>query len=195
MSINAKKIQVRKHVKLASDEDWKCKLDIWKVNESWSEDCKAAFKELSNLGDDWVQVAVICQDPDRRCYFNCHDQQDSVFSVAMFYSKSRNRIRGIAQFGPYSQSASGVVHTGAIATIVDTVSGILINLICVAVTISMTLRFKQILLTEESAQFNCWIERTEGKKAIVKMVVTSIDKGRTFAEGESVWMIPKNGNV
>ncbi|XP_034510197.1 acyl-coenzyme A thioesterase THEM4 isoform X2 [Ailuropoda melanoleuca] len=102
------------------------------------------------------------------------------FEYAMFHNHVENRTVCIFQGGPYLQGASGFLHGGAIATMMDSTLGVCaLTAGGVAMTANLNINFRRPIPLCSVVVINSQLDKVEGRKLFVSCNVQSVD-GKTL---------------
>lgn len=102
--------------------------DLGQPNEAWSpESCTLYNKLLNELAhddNDWEKLKGMPPSGEHRLFTRAFYEHGKMFEYAFFFCKNKQKVKGVIQFGPYTQGPPGCVHGGAIATMMDTAMGV-----------------------------------------------------------------------
>jgi acyl-coenzyme A thioesterase PaaI-like protein len=103
-----------------------------------------------------------------------------------------NRLAGLIYFGPDTEGAPGKAHGGSIASIADSMMGILIlrsGISCV--TITLTVNYKKFIpLQAEVLAHSIIKDILNDKKIVVEFEISSLDKSIIHCSGSGVFIRP-----
>ena len=93
------------------DED---KTDSLLPAEGWSPELVDLYKQLTsdlieNGSGDWIEHRTALHDGEKRLFTKAviSEFPGKFFEYQLFFSKKEHRIKGIVQFGPYTQGPPG----------------------------------------------------------------------------------------
>ena len=85
--------------------------DFAQPNENWSpESCALYNKLLDELEDDdgdWEKLMGTPQTGERRLFTRAFQEHGKMFEYAFFTCKKKQKLKGVIQFGPYTQGPPG----------------------------------------------------------------------------------------
>lgn len=85
--------------------------DLGKPNENWtSESCEFFNKlseDLENDSEEWEKLKSKLPSGDRRVFTRAFHENGKCFEYAFFFCKSKQQLKGVIQFGPYTQGPPG----------------------------------------------------------------------------------------
>lgn len=117
-----------------------------------------------------------------------------ILNVPMQVAKSDDgRIRGTARFGRYHLGRNGAAHGGAIALLFDSLLGLTTALLTESRaqrTAFLHVNYRKIVPIETTLQVDAGINRVEGRKIFVEVVLTDGDTVLTDAEALFVKLKP-----
>jgi acyl-coenzyme A thioesterase PaaI-like protein len=108
--------------------------------------------------------------------------------------KLRGEVRRFYTFGTGMNSHPGLLHGGVIATILDSTLGSAVGMAIPnksQFTAQLNVAYKYPISTPGTVLVRAWVERTEGRKTMVKGRIES-GTGELHAEAEGVWVLAKS---
>ncbi|XP_034510196.1 acyl-coenzyme A thioesterase THEM4 isoform X1 [Ailuropoda melanoleuca] len=179
------------------------RVDLSLPNPSWSKDMRLLFDQFMKKTEDgsWKRLPsykyvspqrteVKTFFPDGKPVKEDHMPQAQLFprsleeglgfEYAMFHNHVENRTVCIFQGGPYLQGASGFLHGGAIATMMDSTLGVCaLTAGGVAMTANLNINFRRPIPLCSVVVINSQLDKVEGRKLFVSCNVQSVD-GKTL---------------
>lgn len=165
-------------------------------NETWTVESRELYKRLtSDLikhgNGDWCEHKSAIYHGERRLFTKAlvHEYPGKFFEYAFFFSKNEQKLKGVVQFGPYTQGPPGCVHGGASASIMDAATGVCVNKSFPAcVTASLTTNYKSLLPLGSTAIVESWIDKVEGRKIFSIAELKSPDGKVTYVTANALFI-------
>ncbi|XP_020621318.1 uncharacterized protein LOC110058996 [Orbicella faveolata] len=140
-------------------------------NDTWTVESLELHKKLtSDLiehgNGDWSKHKNLLYNGERRLFTKAMvtEYPGKFFEYEFFFSKKEKRLKGVIQFGPYTQGPPGCVHGGASASMMDAAIGVLVN---------RTSSFCEHVSKASEAEFTCYTS--------VVCIVENCSKRKRFA--------------
>lgn len=165
-------------------------------NDTWTVESRDLYKRLKNdLAEhgngDWLEHETTLHHGERRLFTKAliNEYPGKFFEYIYFFSKNEKRVKGVIQFGSYTQGPPGCVHGGASATMMDSVIGVCVNKSYPGcVTASLTMNYKSLLPLGATALVESWVDKVEGRKVYALAELRSPD-GKVFYSSASALFI------
>jgi len=161
-------------------------------NETWTEKTKKLYNDLMDLCKDgkWEKVTSFQNfTADERLFVRAVEEKGKMFEYAMFLNREEERMRAVVQFGPWLQGPKGAVHGGAIATVFDSVGGVLTyQLGYRCVTVNLNVNFHGFLPLYTTAECTACVTKKEGRKVFVESELKSVDGKTVFDKCSALWL-------
>merc|ERR1712154_45060 len=103
--------------------------DYYAPTSTWSQEAVQMYNRFNyetTTNSEWEKYSRAPQDGLETRHF-IRAAGEKMFYGAFFINKPERRAKGVTVFGPWTQGGSGFVHGGAIASIHDSITGILVN--------------------------------------------------------------------
>ncbi|KAJ7307261.1 hypothetical protein JRQ81_009259 [Phrynocephalus forsythii] len=177
-------------------------------NSSWSPEMVNEFNKFTELEKDGTwrklpsyrnlielppeklqEVAHLMKDRGTRLFLRNIDEEGMGFEYAMFLNPSEKRLVSMVQFGPYLEGPPGFAHGGSIATILDSVLGVLA--LCVigrVMTANLNINYKSPVPLGPMVLAESKLDRIEGRKVFVMGEIRSHDGQILHAEAEGLFI-------
>ncbi|XP_020653931.3 acyl-coenzyme A thioesterase THEM4 [Pogona vitticeps] len=181
-------------------------------NSSWSPEMVDEFNKFTKLEKDGTwrklpsyrnvievvpeklkQVPCMLKDRGTRLFLRNIDEEGMGFEYAMFLNPTEKRLVSMVQFGPYLEGPPGCAHGGSIATILDSVLGVLA--LCVVgrvMTANLNINYKSPVPLGPAVLVESKLDRTEGRKVFVTGEIRSHDGQTLHAEAEGLFILWEN---
>ncbi|XP_031564518.1 acyl-coenzyme A thioesterase THEM4-like [Actinia tenebrosa] len=164
-------------------------------NEGWTKESVELFNKLKNEADAsnglWIKVPGKTPPlTGNRLFTRClWDQKGKLFEYSMFMNKREERLKGVVQFGPYTEGPKGYVHGGAISTVMDSIIGVCIHGSgYVSVTANLSVNFKKGVPIGTTALLEGRIDRVEGRKVFGYGEMKNPDGSITYATSTALFV-------
>jgi len=155
-------------------------IDLGQPNETWTpESCNLFNKLLKELAIDdgeWEKLKGNPPSGDHRLFTRAFHEHGKSFEYAFFFCKKKQQLKGVIQFGPYTQGPPGCVHGGAIATMMDAALGVCANRSGYrCVTANLSTNYKKFLPLGATVLVESQVDRVEGRKIFLSATMKSSD--------------------
>lgn len=165
-------------------------------NDTWTVESLELHKKLtSDLiehgNGDWSKHKNLLYNGERRLFTKAMvtEYPGKFFEYEFFFSKKEKRLKGVIQFGPYTQGPPGCVHGGASASMMDAAIGVLVNRTSsFCVTASLTTNYKSLLPLGSTALVESWIDKVEGRKIFACAELKSPDGKVTYVTANALFI-------
>lgn len=116
--------------------------------------------------------------------------------VKYFVRERDTRLFGKAWFGPNTIGPPGHAHGGSMAAVLDEAMGFAAWVAGHAVLAAkITIEFHNMLPIGTDATLEAWVEEKDGRKVMVKGRIKDPDSGKSFAEGEGLFITLKGEHL
>lgn len=165
-------------------------------NDTWTVESCDLYKRLkSDLVEqgngDWLEHETSLHHGERRLFTKAlvNEYPGKFFEYIFFFSKNEKRVKGVIQFGPYTQGPPGCVHGGASATVMDSIIGVCVNKSYPGcVTASLTMNYKSLLPLGATAFVESWIDKVEGRKVYALAELRSPDGKVLYSSASALFI-------
>ena len=161
-------------------------------NPTWTDKTRKLYDELMDLCKDGQWEKVISYQNNtgtERLFVRAVEAEGKMFEYAMFLNRKEQRLRAVVQFGPWLQGPKGAVHGGAIATMFDSVGGVLAyQLGYRCVTVNLNVSFHGFLPLHTTAECVAWLTKKEGRKIYIDAELRSLDGKTIFDRCSALWL-------
>ncbi|KAM6936210.1 acyl-coenzyme A thioesterase THEM4 [Lycodopsis pacificus] len=111
------------------------------------------------------------------------------FEYVLFFNREEQRCVGIFQAGHLLEGPPGHVHGGAIATMIDTVTGSLALILCgPVVTANLNINYRKPIPLGSTVLLESSLDRKEGKKIFITSKVTSSDGSKLHTDTTALFV-------
>ncbi|XP_017280463.1 acyl-coenzyme A thioesterase THEM4 [Kryptolebias marmoratus] len=111
------------------------------------------------------------------------------FEYVVFFTKDKQRCVCIFQAGHLLEGPPGHVHGGAIATIIDTVTGTHASLLCApVVTANLNINYRSPIPLGSTVLIESTLDEQEGKKTFISCKITSTDGSKLHTEATALFV-------
>lgn len=145
------------------------------MNHVWSDEADSILTEYSNSPG----FQLVTRGPQEDFVHDFVRSQVSDiprFDFRLFYSEQTRSLKGLVYFGSHIQGFPGQVHGGAIATILDTVFGVLLwQLKMNIATANLSVDYKKFIKIQTEVIIECHVEKVENRKIYVSGKLKSLD--------------------
>eukprot|EP00794_Sanderia_malayensis_P009720 gene9720-10711_t len=140
----------------------------------------ATYNDLTDLCDNdsrWEKVKSFKNTrASVRLFLRAVEESGKQFEYAMFINREEKCSQVVVQFGPWLQGPKGAVHGGAIATLFDSVTGVLVyNLGYRCATVNLNVDFHGFLPLYTTAKCTARVTKIDGRKIHTTAELTSVD--------------------
>lgn len=165
-------------------------------NDTWTVESLKLLKKLtSDLiahgNGNWSKHKSSLYNGERRLFTKAMvtEYPGKFFEYEFFFSTKDQRLKGVIQFGPYTQGPPGCVHGGASASMMDAAVGVLVNkTFPFCVTASLTMNYKSLLPLGSTALVESWIDKVEGRKIFACAELKSPDGKLTYVTANALFI-------
>ncbi|XP_028985914.1 acyl-coenzyme A thioesterase THEM4 [Betta splendens] len=113
----------------------------------------------------------------------------AAFEYVLFVNKEEQRCVCILQAGHLLEGPPGHVHGGAIATMIDTVTGTHASQLCEPVmTANLNINYRSPIPLGSTVLIESTLDRKEGKKTYISCKVTSTDGSKLHTEATALFV-------
>ncbi|XP_030641326.1 acyl-coenzyme A thioesterase THEM4 [Chanos chanos] len=124
------------------------------------------------------------------------EEQGAGFEYVVFSNKQEKRCVCVFQAGHLLEGPPGHVHGGAIATIIDSVTGTLASYLSGPVmTANLSINYRSPIPLGSVVLVHSSLERTEGRKTFVTCQVTSADGSKLHTEATGLFVSINVGHL
>lgn len=179
-------------------------------NSSWGEEMMRLYEyynsqcEVESKGDQWrrlpsynrtlkyatggVYLSKIIQAKARLFTRNIREA-GAAFEYVLFISKDEQKCVCIFQAGHLLEGPPGHVHGGAIATMIDTVTGTHASLLCAPVmTANLNINYRSPIPLGSTVLTESFLDKREGRKLFISCKVTSTDGSKVHTEATALFV-------
>lgn len=165
-------------------------------NETWSPEAVELYKKLTTDlieqgNGDWVQHRTSLYHGEKRLFTKAVilELPGKFFEYQLFCSAKEQRVKGVIQFGPYTQGPPGYVHGGASAAIMDDAIGVCVNKsFSHCVTATLTTNYKSPLPLGTTALVESWVDKVDGRKIFGAAELKSPDTNTTYVTANALFI-------
>jgi len=165
-------------------------------NDTWTVESLELHKKLtSDLiehgNGNWSKYKNLLYNGERRLFTKAMatEYPGKFFEYEYFFSKKEQRLKGVIQFGPYTQGPPGCVHGGASASMMDSAIGVCVNrCFSFCVTASLTTNYKSLLPLGSTALVESWVDKVEGRKIFAYAELKSPDGKLTYVTANALFI-------
>ncbi|XP_071964407.1 uncharacterized protein [Antedon mediterranea] len=171
-----------------------CEVDGLKVDPvtGWSEDSEAVLKEIQDELDaeSWKMSKTTKVPLSRKIFTRLPIGPGAVFEYAWLYNKDSIAMKGICQFGPYTQGPDGLVHGGATATMIDSILGCMVNEDpqIKAVTANLDIKYKLPVPIGSTLRVDASLEKRDGCKYFLQCKLSTADNSKILVSGTALFV-------
>ncbi|KAM9488027.1 acyl-coenzyme A thioesterase THEM4 isoform 2-T2 [Clarias gariepinus] len=123
-------------------------------------------------------------------------EHGAAFEYVVFMNKQEKRCVCVFQPGHLLEGPPGHVHGGAIATMIDTVTGTLAGyLVGPVMTANLNINYRSPVPLGSVVVLHSALDRIEGKKLFVTCTVTSTDESKIHTESTALFISFKMGSL
>jgi acyl-coenzyme A thioesterase PaaI-like protein len=145
-----------------------------------------------NEDPDWERLEAPRSVGEGRSFVSGDPDGDRL-RVRYFRDRQRNMFIARAWFGPGTEGPPGHAHGGSIFAVMDEVMGGAVWLSGhTAATVSMSIRFRNLLPLGTCATVEGWVEEVKRKKITARSRIFDPGSGRVFAESEGTFLETKD---
>ncbi|XP_056619175.1 acyl-coenzyme A thioesterase THEM4 [Triplophysa dalaica] len=124
-----------------------------------------------------------------RLFTRCIEEEGAAFEYVTFLNKVEKTCVCVFQAGHLLEGAPGHLHGGAIATMIDTVTGTLAGYLSGPVmTAYLNTNYRSPVPLGSVLLIHCALDRIEGKKIFVNCKVTSSDESKLHTEAAALFV-------
>ncbi|XP_056331270.1 acyl-coenzyme A thioesterase THEM4 isoform X2 [Danio aesculapii] len=122
-----------------------------------------------------------------RLFTRSVQEEGAAFEYVAFFNKEEKICICLFQPGHLLEGAPGHVHGGAIATMIDTVTGMLAGYLSgPSVTANLNINYRSPVPLGSVVIIHCALDRIEGRKTFITCRVTSTDESKVYTEANAV---------
>ncbi|XP_052003426.1 acyl-coenzyme A thioesterase THEM4-like [Xyrauchen texanus] len=123
-------------------------------------------------------------------------EQGATFEYVVFVNKEEKSCVCVFQAGHLLEGAPGHVHGGAIATMIDTVTGTLAGYLSGPImTANLNIDYRSPMPLGSVVLFHSTLDRIEGRKTFVTCKVTSTDESKLHTEATALFVSINVGHL
>uniref|UniRef100_A0A1A7WRX7 Acyl-coenzyme A thioesterase THEM4 n=1 Tax=Iconisemion striatum TaxID=60296 RepID=A0A1A7WRX7_9TELE len=123
-------------------------------------------------------------------------ESGAAFEYVLFFTKDKQRCVCILQAGHLLEGPPGHVHGGAIATMIDTVTGTHASLLCAPVmTANLNINYRSPIPLGSTVLIESTLDKQEGRKTSVSCKVTSPDGSKLHTEATALFVSVSVGHL
>nr|XP_058951624.1 acyl-coenzyme A thioesterase THEM4-like [Pocillopora verrucosa] len=165
-------------------------------NDTWTVESLDLYKKLkSDLieqgNGDWLEHKSSIYYGERRLFTKAlvNEYPGKFFEYVFFFSKNEKKVKGVIQFGSYTQGPPGCVHGGASASMMDSAIGVCVNKSFPGcVTASLTMNYKSLLPLGATAFVESWVDKVEGRKVYALAELRSPDGKVLYSSSNALFI-------
>ncbi|XP_054477911.1 acyl-coenzyme A thioesterase THEM4 isoform X2 [Anoplopoma fimbria] len=135
-----------------------------------------------------VYLSKIIQSKARLFTRNCRDP-GATFEYALYFNSEEQKCVGIFQAGHLLEGPPGHVHGGAIATMIDTVTGAHATILSgPVVTANLNINYRRPIPLGSTVLIESSLDKKEGKKIFITCKVTSSDGSKVHTDTTALFV-------
>ncbi|XP_036999581.2 acyl-coenzyme A thioesterase THEM5 [Artibeus jamaicensis] len=179
-------------------------------NASWCPDMLSLYQEFleKTKADGWIKLpsfksnrdhiqglklpsglAVTSDKGDWRLFTRCIPVEGQGYEYVIFFHPSKKKSVCLFQPGPYLEGAPGFAHGGSLAAMMDETFSKTAYLAGEGLfTLSLNIRFKNLIPVGSLAVLNIDVEKTEDQKLHMSCVAQSRDQKTIYAKSSGVFL-------
>ncbi|XP_077988413.1 acyl-coenzyme A thioesterase THEM4-like [Glandiceps talaboti] len=168
--------------------------DVMNVpNEEWLPDSLQLYKKLSKLTDScqWQKLPISTSNRfGIKGLFSESLRMGKILESVSFCNKKESKAVGVCQFGPLAEGPPGHAHGGAVATMIDTMAGHLVNHVFegMAMTVAMNVYYKRAIPLQTAILMEAEIEEDGERKMKASSRLKSADGSILYTEGSLIFI-------
>ncbi|XP_006861769.1 PREDICTED: acyl-coenzyme A thioesterase THEM4 [Chrysochloris asiatica] len=159
---------------------------------SWNKDIRFLFDQFMKKCEDgsWERLMSTKEDLISQARLFTRSFEDGMgFEYVMFYNEDEKRMVCLFQGGPYLQGAPGFAHGGSLAAMMDETFSKTAYLAGEGLfTLSLNLRFKNLIPVGSLAVLNVEVEKIEDQKIYISCTAQSRDQQTIYAKSSAVFL-------
>ncbi|XP_058862167.1 acyl-coenzyme A thioesterase THEM4-like isoform X1 [Acipenser ruthenus] len=181
-------------------------------NPSWSAEMMSLYERYSAKGaESWERLPSYkryltysaggqclsrLHKPTARLFTRNLEEEGAGFEYTVFANKAERRAVCLFQAGPLLEGPPGHVHGGAIATIIDSATGICATYLTgFVMTANLNINYRNPIPLGSVVLVECELDRTEGRKTFVSCRITSADGSKLHAEATALFVSVSVGTL
>ncbi|XP_068946085.1 acyl-coenzyme A thioesterase THEM5 [Petaurus breviceps papuanus] len=179
-------------------------------NASWSPDMMRLYKEFLEKTKDgeWIKLPSFKSNSDHirglklpgefittsdkkdyRIFTRCIEKEGQGYEYVIFFHPSKKKSICLFQPGPYLEGPPRFTHGGALAALVDETFSKTAYLSGYGLfTLSLNIKFKNIIPVDSVALLNVEVEKIEDQKIFLSCIAQSPDQRVLFAKASGVFL-------
>ncbi|XP_041844393.1 acyl-coenzyme A thioesterase THEM4 [Melanotaenia boesemani] len=178
--------------------------EMMRLYEYYNSQCKAEAEGGEGKGNQWrripsynrslkyatggVYLSKIIQAKARLFTRNIREA-GAAFEYVLFINKDEQKCVCIFQAGHLLEGPPGHVHGGAIATMIDTVTGTHSSLLCAPVmTANLNINYRSPIPLGSTVLIESFLDKREGRKLFMSCKVTSTDGSKVHTEATALFV-------
>ncbi|CAM4698138.1 hypothetical protein PO909_009041 [Leuciscus waleckii] len=123
-------------------------------------------------------------------------EQGATFEYVVFVNKEEKSCVCVFQAGRLLEGAPGHVHGGAIATMIDTVTGSLAGYLSGPImTANLNIDYRSPMPLDSVVLIQSTLDRIEGRKTFITCKVTSTDESKLYTEATALFVSISVGHL
>ena len=154
-------------------------------SDKWSKESVELFNRLIEMGSDWKKLYrnISTASDGSRSFLDCAVKDGKSFKYAFFLNAKLQCVKGVIEFGPYCRGPIGHVHGGAIATVLDSVTGACLSYLdSKALTAYLNVDFERPLPLNTTTLVEAKIDKIEGRKVFLSGAIKSVDGSEIYSK-------------
>ncbi|CAB4031559.1 Hypothetical predicted protein [Paramuricea clavata] len=161
-------------------------------NDKWSKESVELFNQLNEMGGEWKKTRRDMRaGADGSRMFTNSAELEKLFQYAFFHNAKLQCIKAVVQFGLYTRGPVGLVHGGAIATILDVAMGnCAIYSGYRSITANLNVYYKRPIPLNTTTLVEAKIDKIEGRKVFVSGAIKTVDGCAIYSTATSIFIMP-----
>ncbi|XP_007949049.1 acyl-coenzyme A thioesterase THEM5 [Orycteropus afer afer] len=186
------------------------KKDYALPNASWCPDMLSMYQEFleKTKTSSWVKIpsfksnrdhiqglklplglAVTSDKNDWRLFTRCIEMEGQGYEYVIFFHPSKKKSVCLFQPGPYLEGPPGFAHGGSLAAMMDETFSKTAYLAGIGLfTLSLNIRFKNLIPVGSLAVLNVEVEKIEDQKIYISCITQSRDQQIVYAKSSGVFL-------
>jgi len=159
--------------------------------EAWPQEAINIYNQLKQLTEhpNWVQHPgkYIERESGNRMFLRAVPNKQFLYSL--FLNAEERQAKGVITFGPWAEGGKNHVHGGAVATILDSIMGVLSNVaIAPSVTANLNVDYVRPFRLGQACMVQAHIKNVDGRKIFLESTITDITGESLVVKGTSLYI-------